>query len=101
MVAAANHTVQADYAANLLAETKDEVVALVDAGRRDEAAARLRQVGDELNVLGKTYSNSAVIAVAEPAPAVAAKVEAEGLSNAERKEYRAEAQQTYSQQRAE
>ena len=101
VVGAANHTVQADYAANLLAETKDEVVALVDAGRRDEAAARLRQVGDELNVLGKTYSNSAVIAVAEPAPAVAAKVEAEGLSNAERKEYRAEAQQTYSQQRAE
>ena len=51
--------------------------------------------------MGETYSNSAVIAVAEPAPAVAAKVEAEGLSNAERKEYRAEAQQTYSQQRAE
>ena len=40
VVAAANHTVQADYTANLLAETKDEVVALVDAGRRAAAPGR-------------------------------------------------------------
>ncbi|MBC8010125.1 MAG: VWA domain-containing protein [Burkholderiales bacterium] len=101
VVAAANHAVQADYAANRIAEAKDEVVALVDAGRRDEAAARLRQVGDELSVLGKTYDNAAVVAVAAPAAPAAAKVEADGLSNAERKSYRAEAQQTTSQQRAE
>ena len=101
VVAAANHVVQADYAANRIAETKDEVVALVDAGRKDEAAARLRAVGDELLVLGNAYSNAGVVAVAAPAPAAAAKVEAEGLSNAERKSYRAEIQQTTSQQRAE
>ncbi len=101
VVQAANHRVQADYAANRLAETKDEVVALVDAGRRDEAAARLRQVGDSLTALGSAYHNGAVLAVAAPAPAEAAKVEAEGLSNADRKNYRAEAQQTYNQQRAE
>ena len=101
VVQAANHRVQADYASNRLAETKDEVVALVDAGRRDEAAARLRQVGDSLTSLGSAYNNAEVLAAAAPAPAEAAKVEANGLSNAERKNYRSDAQQTYNQQRAE
>jgi Ca-activated chloride channel family protein len=101
VVKAANHAVQADYAANRLAETNDEVVALVDAGRRDEAAQRLRSFGDSMSSLARDYDNAAVLAVAAPAPAAAAKVEAEGLSNAERKDYRAKAQQTYSQQRAE
>jgi Ca-activated chloride channel family protein len=101
VVASVNHRVQADYADNRLAETKDEVVALVDAGRRDEAAARLREVGASLVVLGKEYNNAAVTAAAAPASAEAAKVEADGLSNAERKDYRAKAQQTYNQQRAE
>lgn len=101
VVRSANHRVQADYADNRLAETKDEVVALVDAGRRDEAAARLRFVGDELSVLGKTYGNTAVGSMAAPAPAEAAEVEARGLDNAKRKSYRAEAAQTVNQQRAE
>ncbi len=101
VVQAANHRVQADYADNRLAEAKDEVVALVDAGRRDEAAARLRAVGDALTVMGKEYDNVTVIAVSASAPAAAAKVQAEGLSNAERKDYRAKSQQTYNQQRAE
>jgi Ca-activated chloride channel family protein len=102
VVAAANQTVQADYATNRLAETKDEVVALVDAGRRDEAAARLREVGSSLEVLGRAYGNAAVLAAAAPAaPAVAEKLKQEGLSNEERKSYRAEAAQTYNQQRAE
>src|SRR5690606_37162578 len=100
VVAAANKQVQADYAANLLAETKDEVVALVDAGRRDEAAARLRAVGSSLGSLAATYDNDAVAKVAAPAAPAAAKVESDGLSNAERKSYRAEAQQTYNQQSA-
>ncbi len=100
VVAAANKQVQVDYAANLLAETKDEVVALVDAGRRDEAAARLRAVGSSLGSLAATYDNDAVAKVAAPAAPAAAKVESDGLSNAERKSYRAEAQQTYNQQSA-
>ena len=102
VVAAANQTVQADYATNRLAETKDEVVALVDAGRRDEAAARLREVGSSLELLGRVYGNAAVLSAAAPAaPAVAEKLKKEGLSNEERKSYRAEAAQTYNQQRAE
>jgi Ca-activated chloride channel family protein len=101
VVSSANHQVQADYAANRIAEAKDEVVALVDAGRRDEAATRLREVGSSLEKMGREYSNSAVVAAAAPAAPAAAKVEAEGLSSADRKEYRAKAQQTYSQQRAE
>lgn len=101
VVSSANHQVQADYAANRIAEAKDEVVVLVDAGRRDEAASRLREVGSSLEKMGREYSNSAVVAAAAPAAPAAAKVEADGLSSADRKEYRAKAQQTYNQQRAE
>ncbi len=101
VVAAANHQVQADYAANRLAEARDEAVTLADAGRRDEAAARLREVGSSLSAMGAAYNNHAVVATAAPAPAEAAKVETGGYDNAARKEARARSQQTYSQQRAE
>ena len=101
VVKSANHQVQTDYAANRIAETKDEVVVLVDAGRRDEAAKRLREVGSSLSSLGEAYGNSAVRGFAAPAAAAAAKVEARGLDSADRKSYRTEAQQTYNQQRAE
>jgi len=101
VVAAANHRVQSDYAANRMAEARDEAVALADAGKREEAAGHLRRVGSSLRVIGEVYSNSAVADLAAPAAAEAAKVEAEGIGNADRKEYRAKAQQTYNQQRAE
>lgn len=101
VVAAANKQVQADYAANLMAETKDKVVVLVDAGRRDEAAEELRSVGSMLSSMATTYDNFAVQKVAAPAAPAAEKVATGGLSNAERKSYRAEAQQTYSQQKNE
>lgn len=101
VVNAANRQVQADYAKNMLAEAKDEVVALVDSGRQAEAGARLRDVGTALGSLGRDYNNTAVLSFAAPATAEAAKVENEGLSNAERKNYRTKAQQTYNQQRAE
>ncbi len=97
----ANRQVQADYAVNRLAEAKSEAVALVDAGRRDQAAARLREVGDSLSTLGKIYSNSAVLDIAAPAAPAAASVEAFGLSNGDRKRYRSETEQVYNQQRAE
>ena len=100
VIAAANHRVQADYATNRFAETKDEVVELVDAGRRSEAAERLRLVADSLNKVASTYHNVAVAKVAAPAPAEAERVELEGLDSARRKTYRAEAQQTYHQQRS-
>lgn len=101
VVAAANHQVQADYAVNVLAEARDEVVALADAGRTKEAGERMRRAGESLASLGAVYGNAAVSSLAAPAEAAADKVAAEGLSNAERKLYRAEAQQTYSQQRVE
>jgi len=101
VVAAANHQVQADYAANVLAEARDEVVALADAGRTQEAGARMRVVSGSLAALGAAFGNTKVSAMAAPAEAAADKVAAEGLSNAERKAYRAEAQQIYSQQRVE
>ena len=84
-----------------MAEARDEAVVLVDAGRREEAAARLRAVGSSLGAIGDAYSNVAVAAAAAPAASEAAKMESDGISNAERKEYRAKAQQTYNQQRAE
>jgi Ca-activated chloride channel family protein len=101
VVAAANHRVQTDYAANRIAEAREEAVALADAGRRFEAAERLREVGGSLSAMGAAYNNSAVVAAAAPVAPEAAKVEADGFSNEERKDARAKAQQTYSQQRAE
>jgi Ca-activated chloride channel family protein len=98
VVRSADHRVQADYAANVLAVAKDEAVALVDADRRDAAAAVLRQKAAELQALGETYGNAKVGAIAAPAAPAADRIEKEGLGNAERKIYRAESAQTRSQQ---
>lgn len=98
VVAAANHGVQAAYAANVLAETKDEVVELVDAGRRSEAAQRLRAVSAGLAEQARRYGNREVAAMAAPPAAVAAVVEERGLDNVERKTLRAEAAQVVNQQ---
>ncbi len=98
VVGSANHKVQADWAANTLAVAKDEAVALVDANRRDQAAALMRERATELQVMGRVYQNTAVQALAAPAPAEADKLEREGLGNADRKNYRAESAQTRSQQ---
>ncbi len=100
ILAAANHRVQADYAANHLAEVKDEVVELVDTGRREEAAARMRAVASSLDAMASKYQNDDVRQLAAPAPAEALRLEREGLDNERRKAYRAEAAQTVNQQRA-
>jgi Ca-activated chloride channel family protein len=98
VVASADHKVQADWAANALAVAKDEAVALVDAGRRDEAAKKIRERAAELRTMGSVYSNRAVQEAAAPAAAAADAVEKEGLSNTERKIFRAESAATRSQQ---
>lgn len=98
VVKSADHQVQADWAANALAVAKDEAIALVDANRRDRAAEVLRQRASELRKVSETYSNRAVAGVAAAAEPAAVKVERDGLSNAERKIYRAEIQQTQNQQ---
>ena len=98
VVASADHKVQADYAANALAVAKDEAVALVDAGRRDLAAAKIRDKAEELRAVGTAYGNVALQKAAAPAVAEADRVEKEGLGNAERKIYRAESAATRAQQ---
>ena len=98
VIASADHRVQADYAANALAKAKDEAVELVDANRRDQAAAVVRQRAQELRAMGEIYKNSAVSGLAAPAAVEADRLEKEGLGNAERKIYRAESAQTRSQQ---
>jgi Ca-activated chloride channel family protein len=98
VVRSADHKVQADYAANLIAVAKDEAVALVDANRKEEAAAVLRKRTQELQNLADTYSNREVGQVAAAAAPAAAKMERDGLGNAERKTLRAEAAQTANQQ---
>ena len=98
VVASADHQVQADYAANVLAVAKDEAIALVDSGRKHEAAALLRQRSAELKEIGKVYSNLAVAATAAAAAPEAARLERDGLDNAQRKAYRADSQQVKNQQ---
>lgn len=98
VVKSADHKVQAAYAVNALAAAKEEAIALVDANRRDAAAAVLRERSAELRKLSDVYANAAVRDVAAAAAPAADKLEREGLSNSERKLYRAEIQQTTNQQ---
>jgi Ca-activated chloride channel family protein len=100
VVASANHEVQMDFAANTLALAKDEAVRLADAGRRDEAAAVVRQRAKEMSKLADTYGNAGVAAAAAPAAVEADRLEREGLSNAQRKAYVTESANTKSQQAA-
>ena len=100
VVSSANHQVQADYAANVIAVTKDQAVVLVDGGRQDEAAQQLRQKAAELKVMGETYRNAAVAKAAAAYATEADRLETEGLDNAERKTYRAESSQIRNQQSA-
>lgn len=98
VIASADHKVQADFAANSLALAKDEAVVLADAGRRDEAAAVVRERAQELQKVASTYGNAAVAAAAAPAVVEADRLEREGLSNAQRKAYVTESANVKSQQ---
>lgn len=98
VVGSADHKVQADYAVNALAVAKDEAVALVDSNRRNEAGARLREKSEQLAKLGEVYQNREVQQLAAPAAREADRLAQEGLSNEERKTYRAENAQVRAQQ---
>jgi Ca-activated chloride channel family protein len=98
VIASANHQVQSDYAANVMALAKDEAVVLVDSNRRDAAAAVLREKSAALKQMAAVYGNAAVGKVAAAAAPEADRLEKEGLGNAERKVYRAESAQARSQQ---
>ncbi|MBK9989280.1 MAG: VWA domain-containing protein [Verrucomicrobia bacterium] len=98
VVSSADQKVQNDYAANVIAETKDKAVELVDANRRGDAAKELRAKAAELKATASTYNNAPMAALAIQQEAEADKLERHGLSNAARKTYRAENAQTKSQQ---
>lgn len=98
VVSSANHKVQTDYAANVIAVAKDEAVALVDSNQRDAAASVLRQRSAELRDMAVVYGNTAVREVAAAAAPEADRLQKEGLGNAERKAYRAESAQAKAQQ---
>ncbi len=98
VIGSADHKVQADWAANRLAVAKDEAVALVDAGRRDEAATVMRERASELRAMGILYQNRALEQAAAPARAMADQVEKDGLDNTARKIFRAESAATRNQQ---
>lgn len=100
VVQSADHKVQADYAANRIAVAKDEAIALVDSNRRDAAAGVLRARTQELQKMAETYGNAEVRQLVEAAAPLAAKIDRDGLGNAERKNLRAEAAQTTNQQSA-
>ncbi len=98
VVKSADHKVQTDYAANVIAVAKDEAIVLVDGNRREAAAAVMRERSKELQKMADTYGNVAVGQVAAAAAPAAAKLERDGLDNSERKSFRAEAAQTMNQQ---
>ncbi len=98
VVSSANHEVQADYAANVIAVAKDQAVVLVDNGRKEAAAQQLRQQVAELRVMAETYGNSRVAQAAAASSVEADRLEREGLDNAARKTYRADSSQIRNQQ---
>ncbi len=98
VISSVNKKVQNDYAVNRIAETKDKAVELVDANRRGEAAKELRTQAAELKRTATTYSNAPMAALAVQQEVEADRLEREGLSNADRKSYRAESVQTKGQQ---
>jgi Ca-activated chloride channel family protein len=98
VVSSANLKVQSDYAINVIAETKDKAVELVDANRRVDAAKELRAKAAEMRETGAAYNNAPVLELARRQLAEADRLEQEGLSNSARKTYRAENTQTKNQQ---
>ena len=98
VISSADHRVQADYAANVLAVAKDQAIELVDKGRKDEASALIMKRTAELKTIGDVYSNTSVLTVAAAAAPEAERIKREGLDNAQRKSYRAESQQVRAQQ---
>jgi len=98
VVRSADLRVQNDYAVNVIAETKDKAVELVDANRRADAAKQLRAKAVEMQATGAAYNNTPVVELAKRQLVEADKLEQEGLSNSARKAYRTENAQTKSQQ---
>lgn len=98
VIGSANLKVQNDYADNVIAVAKDRAVELVDAREPAAAAKELRAKAAELNVTATLYGNAPMAALAKKQEVEADRLEREGLSNRERKSYRADSVQTTRQQ---
>lgn len=98
VVRSANLKVQADYARNAVAQSKDRAVSLADARQPAAAAAELRATADEFARMGAQYQNRELLELAKKTRADAERVQNEGLGNAARKTFRAESAQTKNQQ---
>ncbi len=93
-----NAKIQAEYASNLLAVTRDEAIALADADRKEEAAAKMKESASLLSSLGKLYDNSFLSRSAATANKESLEIATKGIPNATRKAYRADNNQVTNQQ---
>ncbi len=100
VVKSANHKVQAEYADNRFAEVKEQAVALADAGKTGAAAKLIQDEVVAMSAYSIAYDNAAVSEIAAENKAGADKLEKQGLSNADRKTYRAQYNSTVSQQKS-
>ena len=98
VVKSANQRVQADYALNRAAESRDVAIALMDERKPTAAASELRARAAEMRSVADTYRNKQLLELAAKQEAEAARLEREGMSNESRKLYRAQNAQTANQQ---
>jgi Ca-activated chloride channel family protein len=98
VVQSANLKVQEEYAANVIAMSNDRAVELMDAQKPAAAAMEMRARATELRLTAASYNNAPMAELAKKQEAEADRLEREGLSNKERKAYRASSVQTTSQQ---
>ncbi len=98
VVKSANQRVQADYALNRAAESRDAAIALMDERKPAAAASELRARAAEMRSVATTYSNRQLSEIAAKQEAEADRLEREGLGNEGRKSYRALNAQTANQQ---
>jgi len=61
IVKSANHSVQTEYAKNIVATTEEEVIQLVDAGKQEEAAKLMKWNAESLSKIATTYGVSSVL----------------------------------------
>jgi Ca-activated chloride channel family protein len=100
VLASVNQNVQVDYAKNSLAAAREEAVTLSDAGRKDEAANRLRVWEQQTGSAPGASANFGLQSLIGQYAGEAERMQRDGLSNELRKAYRAENAQTATQQNA-
>lgn len=95
----ANPEVQREMIRNIVAETKDEVVELFDAGRSDDAISNIRQRSGELRELSRQYNLPAdMMREVEMFEVDSQVLQSEGMSPARRKSLRTESMNIRTQQ---